>query len=283
MPITRTIYTQGSVYISGATAAFGGSQVSGGILLSGIQSANFSAQTPRQDVNAFGVLGSINKVQVEPSTATLEITLIANSGNGAATTWLSGLVNDALRSNPSGVVVTASGIGQVSGAVLTSFNLEAAVGSIPQLSLTFEGVSGANVFAAPSAPTTPNAQTVAVATPDNFGTIYWANASASGCPQSVRASWEMPIERLNCLGNPINSPTIFSRPPGTVSFTAEGVDYNMLNTASGYITGMIVGTWKITASNVFEDSRSANMSVGDAAATFNTQSSSTALNATVVG
>jgi hypothetical protein len=283
MPITRTIYTQGSVYITGAGGAFAGSQVSGGLLLSGVQSANFSAQTPRQDVNAFGVLGAINKVQVEPSTATLEVTLIANSGNGATTTWLSGLVADALRSNPSGVTVTSSGIGQLTNAVLTSFNLEASVGSIPQLSLTFEGNSGANVLAAPAAPSTPTSQTVLVSTPDNFGTIYWANTSASGCPQSVRASWEMPIERLNCLGNPINSPSIFSRPPGSVSFSAEGIDYAMLSSASGWITGVKIGPWKITASNVFEDSRSANMAVGDAAATFNVESSSTALNSFVEG
>jgi len=285
MPVSRTIYTQGAVNLKVSAINIFSGTITGtnGLFLSGVQSANFTANSPSQDVNSFGVLGSINKVQVEPSTATLEVTLVVNSGNGGADVgWLSGLVSNSQFPNPSGVVVTASGIGQVSGAVLTSFRLEASVGNLAQLSLTFDGISGLAQTAG-AAPTTPNAQTVPVVTPDAFGTLYW-NGTSSGCPQTVRASWEMPVERINCLGNPINSPTIFSRPPVTVSFVAEGVDAQML-TSTTFLTGVTIGPYKIAqnSGSVRETSRTANMAVGDAAATFNITSEAVALGATVSG
>lgn len=277
MPVSRTIYTQGAVSIlATATNIFAGTITGAGVFLSGVQSANFSANTPQQDVNSFGVLGSINKVQVEAPTATLEVSLIINSGNSADAGWLSGLVKNSQLANPSGVLVTASGIGQVSGAVLTSARLEASVGNLPQLSLTFDGVSGA-MQTAGAAPSTPNAQTVTVVTPDVFGSLFW-QGSSSGCPQTVRVAWEMPVERINCLGSPINAPTIFSRPPGTVQFVAEGVDAQML-TSTTYLTGVQIGPYKIAqlGSSVKEVSRTANMAVGDAAATFNITSEAVGL------
>jgi len=284
--MTRVIYTQGAVRISGLTGIDGFEVLgAGGMYLSGVQSSNFSATTPSTDVNAFGTLGSINRVQLEPSTATLEVTLVVNSGNVTLNNgWLSGLVKDTLRANPSGVTVTASGIGQVTGAILTSFNMEMTVGNLPQLSLSFEGVSGA-AQTAPAAPSMVNTATVPVVQPDSFGTIYWAGASPtlSGCPQTVRASWEMPVERLNCLGSPINSPTIFSRPPGTISFTAEGVDNTLGTSLASYLSGVQIGPYKLSAANVRETSRTANMAVGDASATFNVTSEGTALNGIVAG
>jgi hypothetical protein len=281
MAVTRVIYTQGSVGLSGLNAGctwFAGSAITGaGVVLSGVQSANFTSNSPKQDVNSFGVLGAINKVQVEPSTATMELALVVNSGNGADT-WLSGLVADAIRATPSGITVTSAGIGQLTQAILTSFQLEASVGAIPTLNLSFEGISGAYI-AAGTAPTSATSAVVPVSTPDSFGTIYW-NGTASGCPQTVRASWEMPIERINCLGSPINSPTIFSRPPGTVSFSAEGCDPGMFSSTS-FVTGIKIGPFRFVASNVQETTRTSNMAVGEAMSTFNITSESTALNSTV--
>lgn len=287
--VNRTIYTQGAVNIvapAGTTYLLNSLTGANGLFLSGVQSANFTVNSPKLDVNGFGVLGTINKVQVEPQTATLEISLVINSGNfGTDPSWLSGLQQDAQQPKPSGVVVTASGIGQVSGAVMSSFRIESAVGALPTLSLTFDGVSGAPQTAG-APPTIPNAQVVPVVTPDAFGQLFWNNLSAgiTGCPQSVRASWEMPVERINCLGNPINSPTIFSRPPGTMSFVAEGVDAIM--TINGnYLTGVQVGPYKLcqASGSIKETARTANMAVGEAAATFNITSEAVALGATVQG
>lgn len=292
MPITRVIYTQGAVNIKApAGVAWFTDSMTGtnGLFLSGVQSASFTCNTPRVGVNSFGVLGSVNRIQVEPQTATLEVNIMVNSGNmtspGATSdkSWFSGLATDTIQPLPSGVTVTASGIGQVSGAVLTSIRLEAAVGAVPTLALTFDGYSGAPQTAG-AAPSTPNTASYPVVTPDSFGTLYWINQSASGCPMSVRANWEMPVERINCLGNPINSPTIFSRPPGTLSFTAEGCDPAFI-AANNYLTGLQVGPYKITqfSGSIKESSRSANVAVGEANATFNVTSEGVAIGASFAG
>lgn len=287
MPVTRTIYTQGSVRLqatSGATQFGSNLTAVGGVVLSGVQSANFTVNSPKQDVNSFGVLGAINKVQVEPQSATMEVTVVVNSGN-ATTNWLSGLAADSQLPTPSGIVVTASGIGQLTGAILTAFRFEAAVGAIPTLALTFEGISGTNVLTAPAAPSTLSLVTVDVATPANFGTIYWSAAPGggwTGCPQSIRTSWEMPVERINCLGNDINAPSVFSRPPGTLSFTVEGIDYNLVGC---YATGLQIGPFKLAyaGAGVRETSRTVNMAVGEAAATYNVTSESVAMGAIISG
>jgi len=286
MAVTRTIYTQGSVTLEAAEAVWFGSALTGagGVILSGVQSANFTVNSPKQDVNSFGVLGTINKVQVEPQTATMEVSMVVNSGN-SGTSWLSGLAADTQQPTPSGITITASGVGQLTSAILTSFRLEAAVGAIPTLALTFEGISGADVLAAPSAPTTLNTTTVAVSTPDSFGTIYWNSDPAggwTGCPQSIRAAWEMPVERVNCLGNDINSPSVFSRPPGTLTFTAEGIDYNLIGS---YVTGVQVGPYKLcyAGASTRETSRTANLAVGEAAATYNVTSEAVAMGAIIEG
>lgn len=290
MSVQRTIYTQGAVNIQAPIAATWfapGVTGAAGLFLSGVQSANYTVNSPKQDVSSFGVLGSINKVQVEPTTATIEISIVVNSGNTVdGINWLSGLTTDSQQPAPSGITVTASGIGQVLSAVLTSFRLETAVGSLSTLAVTFDGISGApQETSAPAAPTTPNVAVVPVVTPDAFGTLYWAPSApgnATGCPQSVRVSWEMPIERLNCLGNDINKPTIFTRPPGTMSFTVEGIDPTL---HGHYLTGVQVGPYKVTQSSgtIKETARTSNMAVGEAAATFNTTSEGVALGATIQG
>ena len=293
MAINRVIYTQGAVRIQPMSGAGGvpswfhdnlSSQASGFYLV-GVQSANFTVNSPKEDVGSFGVLGTINKVQVAPQTASLEVSLIINSGNVTTDPhWLSGLTYDTQQPLPSGIVVTASGIGCVSGAILTSLRCETAVGALPTLQLTFEGVSGATQSA--TAPTNiPNTTTVSVTTPDAFGSLYWTNQSGpTGCPQSVRASWEMPVERINCLGNAINSPTIFSRPPGTMSFTAEGCDPAFV-TGNNYLTGVKIGPYLISqnVASIKEVSRSANMQIGEAASTFNINGEGVALGAVIDG
>lgn len=285
MPVTRTIYTQGSVTLSGAGGAFPASMTgAAGLVLSGVQSANFTVNSPKQDVNAFGVLGAIDKVQVEPQAATMEVSMVVSSGN-AGTDWLSGLVVDSQRPTPTGIIVTASGIGQLTSAIMTSFRLEASVGAIPTLSLTFEGNSGANVLGVATAPSTLVDVTCPVATPDNFGTIYWSSAPGgdwTGCPQTVRVAWEMPVERVNCLGNPVNAASVFTRPPGTLTFTAEGIDYNIIDS---YVTGVQIGTVKVAyaGASTRETSRSVNLAVGEAAATFNVTSEAVAMGVTCDG
>jgi len=286
--VTRTIYTQGEVVLSGQSMTLG-SGITGastgtlpGLTLSGIQSVNFTVNTPQTDVNAFGVLGTIDKVQLEPTASTLEVSMIiANAGGAMNTNWLSGLANDANQPNPSGLSVTAKGVGMLTKAIMSSFRMEAAVGALPTLSFTMEGNSGAFPAAA-AAPTQLNTLDFQVAIPSEIDGILWADAANTGCPQSIRASWEMPVERVNCLGNDINDPTIFSRPPGTVTYVAEGVDSAMKN---NYVTGVTIGPYSLISSAIGTrvSSRTNNMAVGEVGATLNVTSENIAWGAVVLG
>lgn len=286
--VTRTLYTQGEIILSGLSATLGsgitGASAPGsaGLTLSGIQSVNFSVNTPQTDVNAFGVLGTIDKVQLEPTASTIEVSMImANAGGALNTNWLSGLANDATQPNPSGLTVIAKGVGRLDKAIMSTFTMEAAVGALPTLSFTLEGNSGAFPTAA-AAPTQLNTLDFQVVIPSEVQGVLWADAANSGCPQSVRASWEMPVERINCLGNDINDPTIFSRPPGSVSYVAEGVDSAMKN---NYVTGITIGPYSLISSAIGTrvSSRTNNMAVGEVGATLNVTSENIAWGAVVLG
>ena len=287
MAVNRTIYTQGWVNLKISDAASSGvwpTSMTGaaGMTLTGVQSANFTVNSPKLDVNAFGVLGPINKVSVEPQAATLEVSMILNSGNSLQTGWISGLFKDACRPTPSGLTVTASGVGQIISGVCTSIRAELAVGALPTLSMTFEGLSGANVMSGAIAVTALNATTILVPTPADFGALYWSG-TASGCPQSARFSWEMPVERLNCLGVSVDSPTVFTRPPGTVQVVTEGIDFTMLSPTGCFITGMKIAGYTFSAANMREVARSVNMAVGEASSTFNITAEGVGLAADISG
>jgi len=62
--INRTIYTQSEVRI------LSGSDAGPWAVVSGVQNASVSYNSPNQTVNAFGTKGIIDNVQLEPETAT---------------------------------------------------------------------------------------------------------------------------------------------------------------------------------------------------------------------
>jgi hypothetical protein len=287
--INRTIYTQGSVKIlceSNPIANATVSMMTGGLVLSGVQSATYTRNAPKLDVGSFGVLGNINKVQVAPTTATMEVNLIVNSGNYTTDNgWLAALTNDAVQPKPTGITVYAPGVGELSGAILTAVRLEATIGALPTLAMTFDGRPGRAAAAGGVLPTTNNVTVIPVVTPFTFGSIYWLNnLSAVGCPQTVRFAWEMPVERLNCLMGDVDLPTIFTRPPGTMSIVAEGVDRSMIDSGL-YITGLTIGPYSVfQGSGALRDvTRTANLAVGEAAGTYNITAEGVALGCSFVG
>ncbi len=262
MPITRTIYTQGAVSISGS-----------GIVqrfLSGVQSANFTVNSPKQDVNEQGVLGSINKVQLEPISASAEVTFILSDKNSGI---LTRLIESSKLPNPQYYDVTISGIGQVKSGILSYFTVEAAVGNIPQMVLRFEGQSGVSVSAG-SLPSGVNTATLTIVTPEQVSGINYITGST--CAQTMRINWEMPVERLNCLGSPIDRPTLFTRPPGTAGVALEGLSHPDL------VSSVDIGIYSFIFNNMREVSRANNMAVGESATTFNSQQENTALSLTVL-
>ncbi len=74
--INRTIYTQSEVRI------LSGSDAGPWAVVSGVQNASVSYNSPNQTVNAFGTKGIIDNVQLEPETATTTFSYILPSGTG---------------------------------------------------------------------------------------------------------------------------------------------------------------------------------------------------------
>ena len=153
MPITRTIYTQGKVTLK--TGALGA--LTNFAVVSGVQNASFSMETPRENVNSFGFKGLVDKVQVAPETASISFTyvlpkndIVDNNGNALDTygananhlspSKISGLMGDALADTHSGVHVEIAGIGCLISGVMSSFSVNASAGELATVDMTFEGI-----------------------------------------------------------------------------------------------------------------------------------------------
>ena len=93
----------------------------------------------------------------------------------------------------------------------------------------------------------------------------------AGCVQSATFSWEVPIERIQCLGETVSNSTNFSNPPGTATLTLEGIDVPYP------VSGLTLGDMRIMLRNAKVVSREHNLAVGDVAATFNLSLEATAM------
>jgi hypothetical protein len=113
-----------------------------------VQSANFSLNIPRADVNAFGVDGVIDRPQLEAETATMEINWVAQkqTGPGVAPpdvvgTHLMAMIGQCKAQIPRYVVVLAEGVGAVKHALMNSLSGEASVGALTTLTASFTGAN----------------------------------------------------------------------------------------------------------------------------------------------
>ena len=285
MAITRTIYTQGTLIIdSGATANWA--------VLSGVQNASFSLNTPRENVSQFSVKGLVDKVQVAPTEASITCSFIipnaisANLGSHITPAKLNGLMQNAqLTDALPNMTVTAGGLGQISGAVLSSISVNAAVGDLPTMELTFDGVPTTNSSdtenSLPIKLTTPPVATAfTVVTPafvSGFAGGSKVNLTlgdeSSDSIQTFTFGWEMPVERIQRLGENVNATQPFGNPPGTATISLEGT--NISNIAN--LSGIAIGPY-IFAIGGRSDvvSREHSMAVGDVSATFSVSIEGTA-------
>ena len=153
MAITRTIYTQGKVTLK--TGLIGGT-LSNFAVVSGVQNASFSMETPRENVNSFGFKGLIDKVQVAPETASVNFSYILPKndieadGYGATVNHLSpskisGLMGDALSNTHSGIHVVLDGVGCLVSGIMSSFSVNASAGDLATVDMTFEGIPSGSV------------------------------------------------------------------------------------------------------------------------------------------
>lgn len=297
MAISRTIYSQSEVRIT--TGHYGTAQTAFAVI-SGVQNANVSFNTPRQNVNSFGVRGIIDKVQVEAETATATVSFILPSGNGGENhltpTRLNDLMQNSLLDTPTGINIAVAGIGTVYSGVLSSVTINAAVGDLPTCELTFEGIpSGGSTNQdydgeLPNKISPVSAATYYVLTPDRVSGLVNTQTITEGgdgnpasnnvgdfgaSVQTASFSWEIPVERVLSLGAGVNNATTFTTLPGTSSLTAEGLDM-----PSG-IDGLIVGGYTIAVANAKQVSREHSLAVGEVGATYNVTMESTADSCTV--
>ena len=288
MAITRTIYTQGTLIIdSGATTNWA--------VLSGVQNASYSLNTPRENVSQFSAKGLIDKVQVAPTEASITCSFIipnaisANLGSHITPANLNGLMQNAqLTDTLPNMIVTAGGLGQISGAVLSSISVNAAVGDLPTMELTFDGVPLADPDAVDtdSEAAGTKLSPVPVATAFTVVTPAFVSGFANGSKVNLTAGdsstdsiqtftfgWEMPVERIQRLGENVNATQPFGNPPGTATISLEGT--NIPNIA--LLSGIAIGPY-IFAIGGRSDvvSREHSMAVGDVSATFSVSIEGTA-------
>lgn len=287
----RTIYTQSEVRIT--TGDFGTAQTVFAVV-SGVQNASVSLNSPRENVNAFGRKGIIDKVQVEAETATANFSFILPSGAGIGLTpsKFNEMLQNSLLDTPTGFNVSVAGIGCVYSGLLSSFTVNAAVGDLPTCEMTIEGIASGGVPSQDLDDELPNkitpdvtAVTYPVLTSSRVSGLLAGvgGETAGGNPagnsignfgaavQSTSFTWEVPVERILSLGDLVTNPAVFTNPPGTASITAEGMDM-----PSG-ITGIIVGGYTFAmGTNARVVSREHNLAVGEINATYNVSVESTA-------
>ena len=161
MPRKRVIYQSEALFV-GATGAATPTQ------LSRVQNANYGFDITRTDINQYGQLAAIDRVILEQPTVSLDFSYYASSGQneqalgfflgstkGALADILSGgkdINNYYIYVSPEGtdanIDTSATGIGGSRGQVigignagLTSYSIEAAVGSFPTVSVAAEGLN----------------------------------------------------------------------------------------------------------------------------------------------
>lgn len=248
MSVARTIYTVGSVTVSGFP------------LLA--QSVNHSINTPKESVSAFGRT-SVQRVASGPVTATADITFYPTGGEHVL---FQALMTDSARVNPTRVAVLTT-MGSLSNALLTSLKGDASIGSIPTISASFLGVND----------TTSLTVTGVSTAITEIKTTESVSVSASGCAQKASFSWNMPVEPLLCLGTVISTGAeFFGNPPGSASISVEGT------TDPGLATKVDLGHFAFALSSGADISSSTkNLAVGQLFGTYNTVSEGIAIDCTV--
>lgn len=179
MARNRVIYQSEALYVSDGSLVPTATHPSGNInQLHRVQSANYGLTINRQDVNQFGNLARIDQISIEAPTVNLDFSYYLGTGtnernlgfsvgsNQNTTSFISGLIDSSVAANNIGIVsgrnfhilsvaegndangsasnvynaVSARTIG-IGNAYVTNYSLEAAVGSLPTVSITAEGLN----------------------------------------------------------------------------------------------------------------------------------------------
>ena len=162
MANNRVIYQSDALFVSEAVDSTGEGEHA---QLRRVQSANYSFNISRQDVNQFGQLARLEAVILESPTVSFDASYYLGDGfneqalgfsNSTASNvgFISGQIqagntgqNFYILSSPDGVDINGSTAGSnlsaigIGNAFLTDYSLEASVGSFPTISCSFEGTN----------------------------------------------------------------------------------------------------------------------------------------------
>jgi hypothetical protein len=180
MARTRVIYQSEALFVDDGTLVPTATYPSGNIRqLHRVQSANYGFTVNRQDVNQFGNLARIDQISIEAPTVNLDFSYYLTTGNnetslgfsvGTANTtnsFISGLIDGNVNVNNIGIIsgrnfhilTVAEGNDannslpaiysgstnirtiSIGNAQITDYSVEAAVGGIPTVSVTAEGIN----------------------------------------------------------------------------------------------------------------------------------------------
>jgi hypothetical protein len=179
MPRNRVIYQSEALFAADGSLVPTAPHPSGNIRqLHRVQSANYGFTINRQDVNQFGQLARIDQISIEAPTVNLDFSYYLGTGNnetalgftvGTASgtnPFISGLIDSSVDSNNIGIVsgrnfhiltvsegndANGAATGLVTGAssrtigignaYITNYTVEAAVGGLPTVSVTAEGLN----------------------------------------------------------------------------------------------------------------------------------------------
>ncbi len=257
MALSRIVYTHSGVDVDGATVETA-------------QNATVTFNIPRENVNVFGKSGTVDRPQLDAADATLEFSMIpqdAGETPGLTATILDGYINESLALVPNRLTsVKADGVGEIEKALMNSCSCEASVGSMANMTLSF---TGAPKHVVPGAGTGGAASTIKLVSPKD---VSIAAGFQTACAQSAASSWDLPVESVLCLGGDPEDPAdieTFGNPPGTASFTIEGLDSGLAyNTTTAPYT-MTIGVYTWTLLNGRVDSQTNSLAVGDVFGTFN--------------
>jgi hypothetical protein len=113
-----------------------------------VQNATMTLNVPRADVNVFGVLGVVDRPQLEAETATLEFSFIpekrdsvqlGDANSSFYPTDIQALISDAIAQDPLYVSVWADGVGEIDYALMNSLSGEATIGALPTFTMGYTG------------------------------------------------------------------------------------------------------------------------------------------------
>jgi hypothetical protein len=270
---SRVIYTEGKIEITGV----------GACVVQTAQNATFTLTVPRENVNAMGFEGTVDRPQLDADDATIEFAFIPQTAvSGGITADMNAVALEALRADtvkgtPSRSEVIASGVGKLgvqhdgnASALLNSIAVDGSVGAMPTTTLGFTGVAAA--LPAKAATQQASSLTIALVEPQGINLIIADSKLLpnGSCAQSGAVAWDLPVEVVLCLNdNPATDGVAFGNPPGTASFTVESLSDEIPGAQAADNYTLEIGDFTYVLNKARIDSKTNSMAVGDLFATFN--------------